>query len=83
LTGEQRYREWHEAVYDWSHRHFPDSEHGEWFGYLHRDGGVSVELKGNLWKGPFHLPRQQLVCWRLLEELALKSCEKSEDVGEG
>ena len=24
--------------------------------------------EGNLWKGPFHLPRMQLVCWRLLED---------------
>ena len=45
-----------------------DAEHGEWFGYLHRDGSVSSTLKGNLWKGPFHLPRMQLVCWQLLED---------------
>ena len=47
---------------------FADEEHGEWYGYLHRDGRVSVPLKGNLWKGPFHLPRMQLVCWKLIEE---------------
>ena len=37
---------------------------------VYRDGRVSVPLKGNLWKGPFHLPRMQLICWKLLEELA-------------
>jgi N-acylglucosamine 2-epimerase len=47
----------------------PDPEHGEWFGYLHRDGRISVDLKGNIWKGPFHLPRMQLRCWQLVEEL--------------
>jgi N-acylglucosamine 2-epimerase len=66
-TGERRYAEWHGLVHDWAHRHFADPEHGEWFGYLHRDGRLSVTLKGNLWKGPFHLPRMQLLCWQMLE----------------
>ncbi len=69
LTGEARYEEWHREVHDWAFAHFPDPEHGEWFGYLHRDGGLSTRVKGNLWKGPYHLPRMQLVCWRLLEEM--------------
>jgi N-acylglucosamine 2-epimerase len=68
-TGESRYAEWHRQVHDWAYRHFPDPEHGEWFGYLHRDGRRSVTLKGNLWKGPFHLPRMQLVCWQMLEDM--------------
>jgi N-acylglucosamine 2-epimerase len=72
-TGEPRYAEWHRLVHDWAHRHFADPEHGEWFGYLHRDGRLSVTLKGNLWKGPFHLPRMQLLCWRLLEGLRHES----------
>ena len=46
---------------------FPDSEYGEWFGYLHREGHISSTLKGNLWKGPFHLPRMQLFAWQWLE----------------
>lgn len=46
--------------------HFPDPRHGEWFGYLHRDGSISSRLKGNHWKGPFHLPRMQWYCWKLL-----------------
>ena len=49
--------------------HFPDPEHGGWFKYLHRDGSVSLTLKGNSWGGPFHLPRMQLYCWKLLEEM--------------
>ncbi len=69
LTGDEKYARWHQAVHDWSYERFPDREHGEWYGYLHRDGRVSVPLKGNLWKGPFHLPRMQLVCWRIVEEL--------------
>ena len=53
---------------DEAYKHFEDQEHGEWFGYVHRDGRLSSQIKGNLWKGPFHLPRMQLVCWRLLED---------------
>lgn len=67
LTGREKYARWHRMIHDWTYRHFPDPEHGEWFGYLHRDGSVSAPLKGNLWKGPFHLPRMQWVCWQMLE----------------
>ncbi len=68
LTGEKKYAEWHRLVHDWTYKHFPDPEYGEWYGYLHRDGRVSVPLKGNIWKGPFHIPRMQWYCWKLLEE---------------
>ncbi|MFO0808247.1 MAG: AGE family epimerase/isomerase [Gemmataceae bacterium] len=69
LTGEERYARWHRMVHDWSFSHFPDREFGEWYGYLHRDGRVSVPVKGTMWKGPFHLPRMLWYCWRLLETL--------------
>ncbi len=69
LTGDPKYADWHAQVHDWSHAHFVDREQSEWYGYLHRDGRVSVPLKGNLWKGPFHMPRMQLVCWKILEEM--------------
>jgi N-acylglucosamine 2-epimerase len=66
LTGQDRYARWHQQVHDWSHAHFPDPEHGEWYGYLHRDGRLSVTIKGNLWKSFFHLPRTQWYCWQAL-----------------
>lgn len=66
LTGDEKYEQWHRLVHDWSYKHFADAEHGEWFGYLHRDGRLSSPLKGNHWKGPFHLPRMQLRCWEIL-----------------
>ena len=68
VTKDDKYANWHKLIHDWSYKHFPDQDYGEWFGYLHRDGRISVDLKGNMWKGPFHLPRMQLVCWKLLEE---------------
>jgi N-acylglucosamine 2-epimerase len=67
LTGEAKYAQWHQKVHDWAHRHFADPEFGEWFGYLHRDGRLSVPLKGNLWKGAFHHPRMQWYCWQTLK----------------
>jgi N-acylglucosamine 2-epimerase len=67
LTGEAKYATWHGMVHDWSYKHFPDKVNGEWFGYLHRDGRLSTPVKGNLFKGMFHLPRMQLYCWKLLE----------------
>ena len=73
LTGDAKYARWHQQVHDWAYQHFADPEHGEWYGYLHRDGRISVPLKGNLWKGPFHLPRMQLVCWMLLAEAQISA----------
>jgi len=69
LTGDAKYAAWHTLVHDWSHRVFADPVHGEWFGYAHRDGRISTRLKGNTWKGPFHLPRMQWYCGRLVDEL--------------
>ncbi len=66
LTGEERYAAMHQQVHEWSFGHFPDRELGEWYGYLHRDGRVAQPAKGNLFKGPFHLPRMLWFCGREL-----------------
>ena len=73
ITGDGRYATWHRMIHAYAHGQFHDPEHGEWFGYLHRDGRVSTALKGNHFKGPFHLPRMQWYCWKLLEEGLSKS----------
>ncbi len=66
LTGEKRYFEQLELVHDWAMAHFPDPAHGEWYGYLHRDGRLSTPVKGSRWKGPFHFPRMQYYLgWRI------------------
>lgn len=67
ITGDAKYAAWHRQVHDWAYRYFPDPTHGEWYGYLSRDGKIVTPLKGNLWKGPFHLPRMQLMGWDLLQ----------------
>ncbi len=67
LTGNEKYAQWHKLVHDYAYSHFADAVHGEWFGYLHRDGSIAQTAKGNLFKGPFHLPRQEWYCYTLLE----------------
>ncbi len=64
LTGDERYAAMHQQAHDWSFKHFADPEHGEWFGWLHRDGRISQPAKGSMFKGPFHLPRMLWYCWR-------------------
>ncbi len=69
LTGEKRYAHWHGEVHAWSRRVFADPRQGEWFGYAQRDGRITTRLKGNTWKGPFHLPRMLWYCAGLVREL--------------
>jgi N-acylglucosamine 2-epimerase len=69
MTGENKYLDWFEKLHDWSTKRFPDREFGEWLGYLHRDGSLALDCKGNFFKGPFHVPRQQLYCHLLLKEM--------------
>ena len=73
LSNEQKYADWHQLVHDWAYEFFPDRTHGEWYGYLQRDGSISSTAKGNLWKGPFHLPRMQLVCSKTLNRQMSKN----------
>ena len=70
LTGEEKYARWHGMAHEWAYLRFPDPEHGEWFGYLHRDGRLSSRLKGNTYKGAFHVPRMELMCWQLMQEIS-------------
>ena len=59
-TGEERFLRMHQQISDWTYAHFPDVEYGEWYGYLHRDGTVAQPAKGNIFKGPFHIPRMMI-----------------------
>lgn len=68
ITGKEKYAKWHRAIHQYAYAHFHDPEHGEWFGYLHRDGRIAQTAKGNLFKGPFHLPRQEWYCNMLLNK---------------
>ncbi len=65
ITGEELYLERFSMVDNYVHERFVDEQMGEWYGYLHRDGSLSTPLKGNMFKGPFHIPRMYLVCMGL------------------
>jgi N-acylglucosamine 2-epimerase len=68
-TGDEKYLEMHRKISDWTYSHLPDTEYPEWYGYLHRDGTVAQPAKGNLFKGPFHIPRMLIKGAMLTEEL--------------
>ncbi len=57
LTGETRYLDRLQNVADWAWEHLKDPDYPEWFGYLHRDCTVAQPAKGNIFKGPYHIPR--------------------------
>ena len=68
-TGDEKYRFRHQLISEWTYQHFPDAEYGEWYGYLHRDGTVAQPAKGNLFKGPFHVPRMLVKSYSLCNEI--------------
>jgi len=68
LTGSQESLDWFEKVHQYTWTHFKDTQHPEWFGYLNRQGEVSLNLKGGKWKGCFHVPRGLFQCWKELEK---------------
>ena len=71
-TGDEKYLYRHERISEWTYAHFPDAEYGEWYGYLHRDGSVAQPAKGNLFKGPFHIPRMMIKSYMLCQEIFKK-----------
>lgn len=68
-TGDEEYLYRHQRISEWAYAHFPDAQYGEWYGYLHRDGTVAQAAKGNLYKGPFHIPRMMTKCHTLCEDI--------------
>ncbi|XP_069785283.1 N-acylglucosamine 2-epimerase [Narcine bancroftii] len=63
-------------VFQYTFSHFPDPEHGEWYGYLNRQGDVTHTFKGGPYKGCFHLPRCLYLCETILDDL-LAECQGS------
>lgn len=68
-TGDDEYIYRHQRISEWTYAHFPDAKYGEWYGYLHRDGRVAQPAKGNLFKGPFHIPRMMIKSYTLCKEI--------------
>ena len=68
LTGDAKYMKWHKLASEWAWKHLKDRKFPEWYGYLHRDGTVAQPAKGNIFKGPFHIPRMLVKAWELISE---------------
>ena len=68
LTGNKQCLNWFEKIHDYTWKHFKDTEHGEWFGYLNRRGEVLLPLKGGKWKGCFHIPRSLYQVYKTFNE---------------
>jgi len=61
LFGDEAYRIKYEELKAYCEKHFVDGKYGEWYGYLHYDNTPSTTLKGNIFKGPFHVPRFYMI----------------------
>lgn len=68
-TGDAKYLDMHRKAHEYAYSHLKDPEYGEWFGYLHRDGTVAQPAKGNLFKGPFHIPRMMMIAADLCDDI--------------
>jgi N-acylglucosamine 2-epimerase len=77
LTGRAECWDWYQRVHEYTWTHFADPEHGEWFGYLNRQGEVLLDLKGGKWKGCFHVPRALFMCWQQFEALGSMSTART------
>ena len=66
LTGDAKYMKRHKLASEWAWKHLKDRKFPEWYGYLHRDGTVAQPAKGNIFKGPFHIPRMLVKAWELV-----------------
>ena len=69
VTGDEKYLAMHRKAHEWAYAHLRDEEYGEWYGYLHRDGTVAQPAKGNIFKGPFHIPRMMIRSKLLCDEI--------------
>lgn len=71
IFKEPKYLNWYEDLKEYTFTHFADKENGEWYGYLHYDGTVANTLKGNIFKGPFHIPRMLYLIDRIENHLPI------------
>ena len=71
ITKDKKHLEHFELVDKYISDRFIDPVYGEWFGYFHRDGTLATRVKGNLYKGPFHIPRMYMKCIEIIDSMNL------------
>lgn len=57
MTSDSKWLRWLERMDVYAFAHYPDPKGLEWFGYCDRRGNLTSTLKGNNYKGAFHIPR--------------------------
>jgi N-acylglucosamine 2-epimerase len=68
LTGNEKYAGWHRMIHEYAHKTF--TMRNTVSGLVTFTGMVEYHRpsKGVIIKGPFHLPRMQWYCWKMLED---------------
>ena len=61
LFKEEKYLQLYTDLRKYCETYFADDKNGEWYGYLHYDNTVANRAKGNIFKGPFHIPRFYMI----------------------
>lgn len=66
FTGEERYRQDYQRIWEWAWRHMIDHEYGAWFRVRNRDGSAIDNLKSPPGKTDYHTLG---ACWHVLENI--------------
>ena len=69
ITKEEKYLDQFAEVDKYITDRFGDEKNGEWYGYFHRDGTLATKVKGNMYKGPFHIPRMYMKCIEIIDSM--------------
>jgi cellobiose epimerase len=71
LSGERKYFDAAESVWDYIQKHFVDHTNGEWFNELNLDNTPDVKMpKAGFWKCPYHNAR---ACFEIVQRMGENS----------
>jgi len=59
-----------QKIQEYTQQYFFDSEYGEWYMYLNRDGTLRKPDKGTTIKSAYHVPRNMLFLYLLFKEIS-------------
>jgi mannobiose 2-epimerase len=76
LSGDRRYLEAAQTIWEYIENHIVDRVHGEWFWRIDEEGNVDQNLpKVSQWKGPYHGARACLQTLHRLSEIEQRTTE--------
>ena len=73
IFGDEKYLTYAKSIEDASFKCFADTENGEWYTSVAKDGSPLNTDKGGMMKGPFHLPRMLMAMVSLSEGGSLEN----------